>query len=175
MSTVAVSSRGRKPRQPGAQPTRSRVRGPVVLALAVGLVIATRTWVVTPYEVAGDSMAPTLEVGRTVYVDHVSKLWDDVDRQDLITFNGPEGLMLKRVVAVGGDTVEMYDAVLHVNGIALDEPYVDERTLDGVFFRTVTVKEGHVFVMGDNRFDSIDSRTFGPVPEADIVGKILRP
>ena len=120
-------------------------------------------------------MAPTLEVGRTVYVDQVSKLWDDVDRQDLITFHGPDGLMLKRVMAVGGDTIEMYDSVVIVNGVPLEEPYVDERTLDGIFFRTIEVKEGEVFVMGDNRFDSIDSRTFGPVAESDIDGKVLNP
>jgi signal peptidase I len=147
----------------------------VVVALAIGLVVAARTWVITPYEVAGDSMAPTLEVGRTVYVDQVSKYWDDVDRQDLITFNGPDGLMLKRVMAVGGDTIEMFDSVVIVNGEPLEEPYVDERTLDGVFFHTEVVPPGHVFVMGDNRFDSIDSRSFGPVAESDIVGKILKP
>jgi signal peptidase I len=147
----------------------------VLLALTLGLVIAARTWVITPYEVAGDSMAPTLEVGRTVYVDQVSKYWDDVDRQDLITFHGPDGLMLKRVMAVGGDTIEMHDSVVILNGVSLEEPYVDERTLDGVFFHTVEVKEGQVFVMGDNRFDSIDSRTFGPVAESDIVGKVLNP
>jgi signal peptidase I len=83
--------------------------------------------------------------------------------------------MLKRVMAVGGDTIEMHDSVVILNGVSLEEPYVDERTLDGVFFHTVEVKEGQVFVMGDNRFDSIDSRTFGPVAESDIVGKVLNP
>lgn len=175
MSVATVSARGRKARQPTGGAPRRRLRGPVAVALALGVVLAARTWVVTPYEVAGDSMTPTLEVGRTVYVDQVSKLWDDVDRQDLITFHGPDGLMLKRVMAVGGDTIEMYDSVVIVNGAPLEEPYVDERTLDGIFFRTIEVKEGEVFVMGDNRFDSIDSRTFGPVAESDIVGRIVRP
>lgn len=176
MSVMAVSSRGRHAQQDTHGGRRRRPsRGALVAVAAVGLVLAARTWALTPYEVAGDSMAPTLPVGQVVYVDHVSKLWDDVDRQDLIVFEGPDGLMLKRVIAVGGDTFEMYDSQVLLNGEPLEEPYVDERTLDGVFYHTVEVDEGEVFVLGDNRFDSIDSRTFGPVKEADIVGKIIRP
>lgn len=177
MSLAAMRRPGRKPGHPiEGTPPRRRGLGLLLVVVAIGLVLAARTWVFTPYQVASDSMAPTLQVGRTVYVEHLSTLWDGIDRQDLVTFIGPEEeLMLKRVVAVAGDRVEIYDAVLNVNGVPVEEPYVDPATLDGIFFGPVTVPDGSVFVMGDNRFDSIDSRNFGPVAESDIVGRIVRP
>lgn len=158
-----------------ARPRRGLPRPVELLILALVVICALRLWVVTPYRVASDSMAPTVTQGQTVLVDRVSLRWDPVDRQDLVVFDGLEGRMLKRVVAVGGDRVEILDAVLHVNGAAVVEPYVDTASLDGVYFGPVQVPEGTVFVLGDDRFDSIDSRMFGPVRLADVTGRVIDP
>ncbi|GGK83431.1 signal peptidase I [Ornithinimicrobium pekingense] len=144
-----------------------------VLLLAV--VLAARTWVVTPFEVVSDSMAPTLPEGSTVLVDRLTPIWEDPGYQDLVLFDSPDGPVIKRVVGLEGDTVRIEDAVLHVDGEPVHEPYVDLRTLDGVFFGPVVVGEDEVFVLGDNRFDSIDSRTYGPVPLEAVRGRVIDP
>lgn len=160
---ASTSPRGR------AEVTRWLVAGIVVLlALA-----ALRTWVVTPFTVASDSMSPTLPTGSTVIVERLSRHWREVHRQDLVLIDRPDGPTVKRVVGVGGDRIEILDAVLHINGEPVREDYVDSVTLDGVFFGPVDVPPGHVFVLGDNRFDSIDSRAFGPVSEELVKGRVV--
>lgn len=146
-------------------------------AFAVLLVVllAVRGWVLTPFEVVSDSMSPTLPVGSTVLVDRLSLDWTGVRAQDLVMINSVEGPTVKRVVGVSGDRVEILDAVLHINGTPVDEPYVDSVTLDGVYFGPVEVPRGHVFVLGDNRFDSIDSRSLGPIREERIEGRVIVP
>jgi signal peptidase I len=83
------------------------------------------------------------------------------------------GLLVKRVVGVGGDRVGLEDGELVVNGATVAEPYVNHRLLDGVYFGPVTVPAGRLFVMGDNRTDSTDSRSFGPVGGDAVVGRVV--
>ena len=80
---------------------------------------------------------------------------------------------IKRVVAVGGQRVAIRDAELIVDEQRVDEPYVDHASIDGVYFGPVTVPAGSVFVMGDRRETSIDSRAYGPIRTADIDGRML--
>jgi signal peptidase I len=138
-----------------------------VLAGAV-LVVSVRTVVAEPVRVSSDSMEPTL-VPRDVV--HVAEL----DRGDLVTFRGPRDgeQVLKRVVAIGGDSVAMLDAVLHVNSRRVEEPYVDFAHWDGTFMARVEVPPDAVYVLGDNRARSVDSRDYGPVPVSDIDGRVL--
>lgn len=144
-------------------------------AVVLMLVLAVRGWVLTPFEVVSDSMSPTLPIGSTIFVDRLSLHWSDVQAQDLVMLDDVEGPTVKRVVGLSGDRVEILDAVLHINGVPVDEPYIDSVTLDGVFFGPVEVPTGHVFVLGDNRFDSIDSRDFGPIPEGVVEGRVIVP
>ena len=144
-----------------------------VLVVAGIVVLLARQWVVTPYRVESDSMAPTIESDSTVYVSRVALMGGDLRPGELIAFDGPRGTMVKRVVGVGGDSVAIVDATLYVNGEPRDEPYTDPRALDGVFFGPVNVPPGHVFVLGDNRFRSIDSRAFGSVPLEAVKGRVL--
>ncbi len=141
-------------------------------AVVFVLLLAVRMWVITPFEVMSDSMSPTLPEGATIYVDRLVEP-REVAHQDLVLFDTAEGAVVKRVVGLPGDQIRIHDAVLHVNGVPVDEPYVDEITLDGVFFGPVTVPADHLFVLGDNRFDSIDSRDYGPVPFSAINGRVL--
>jgi signal peptidase I len=137
------------------------------------------------YEPSG-SMLPTIAIGQTVVVDvdaYVATpdpgdivVFEPVPaRGDIIAFpnpDQPDWLFLKRVIGLPGDTVEEVDGVVMVNGAPLDEPYTiaDKRTLG-----PWTVELGHLFVMGDNRPNSLDSRFpgFGQVALSDVSGKVL--
>ena len=81
--------------------------------------------------------------------------------------------MVKRVVALGGQTVALEDGELLVDGVAPYEPQVDLKGIDWMYFGPVTVPAGAVFVMGDNRFESIDSRTYGAIPLDDLMGRVV--
>ncbi len=121
--------------------------------------------------VDSDSMSPTLETGDLLLVDRTD---DDVARRDVVVAESPRdgSLLVKRAVAVGGDTVGIEDGVLVVNGESVCEPGVDPVLIDGSYFGPVTVPDGEVFLMGDNRDGSIDSRIFGAVPTTAVVGEV---
>ncbi len=146
-------------------------------AVGVPLVVAAvvlRMVFVDTANVLSDSMSPTLCTGDTVVLARLHN-GDRVQRNDIVTFPSPRDgeQTIKRVVATQGETVVIKDALLYVDGLVVDEPYVDHASIDGVYTETVTVPEGTVYVMGDDREVSIDSRVFGPVPTAVIDGRFL--
>ena len=145
-----------------------------VVAVAVAVVLI-RAVVVETVRIGSDSMAPTLRRGDTALLDKITLRVRDPRRADLVAFRSPQDgrLTVKRVIGVAGDVVELRDAVLYVNGVRADEPQVDLAADDGTWFGPVTVPAGAVFLMGDNRADSIDSRTYGPVPVAEVIGRAL--
>jgi signal peptidase I len=148
----------------------------VSLAWGIAIVLLLRTFVVEPFAVPSASMSPTLRPGDHVLVDKLAYRLGDPRRRDLIVFHQPRAdggeLLLKRVVAVGGDRVGIEDGVLVVDGRRVREPFVNRALVDSVYFGPVRVPEGEVFVMGDRREDSIDSRSFGPVRRELIVGRV---
>lgn len=142
-------------------------------AAGAALVLLARGEVVEVMRVESASMAPTLAVGQRVLVDKVSIRVRQPRRGDLVVFRGPRdgAPTLKRVVGVPGDVVEIRDAVLHVGGRAVAEPYVDHEAIDGVFYGPVTVPADALLVLGDNRGESVDSRDYGPVALAAVRGR----
>lgn len=149
-------------------------------ALCLGALLALRLWVVEPITVRSDSMEPTVPAGSIVWLDKAGPRLAGVPPGALVVFNGPdddempnEAVLLKRVVAAQGQTVAIRDGVLFVDGAEAREPYVNRRTIDGVYFGTVTVPPGHLFVLGDNRENSTDSRDFGTIPVTAIQGTVL--
>jgi signal peptidase I len=152
---------------------RLLLRAAVVLVAAVAAVLLLRAEVVAAVEIGSDSMAPTLRRGDTALLDKITLRVRDPRREDVVAFRGPQDgkLTVKRVVGVAGDTVEVRDAVLYVNGAEVDEPEIDIAADDGTWYGPVTVPPDTVFLMGDNRANSIDSRAFGAVPVADVVGR----
>ena len=146
------------------------------VALAVVLtaivLVGLRVVVVEPVRVTGVSMSPTLEKGQVVVVNKRDRI---PERGEIVTLRSPQNgeRTVKRVVGVGGDVVEIRDAVLFVNGVEVKEPYVDHKSIDALYYGPVTVSAGSVLVMGDSRADSIDSRTYGEVPLQDVTGTVV--
>lgn len=152
-------------------------RATVTVALAVAVVLAAatvRATLVVPVRVAGDSMEPSVGHGAVVWVWRPHRTPADLDRGDLVVFRDPTGaLALKRVVGLPRERVSVLDAVVHVDGRALDEPYADLEGVDGLYTAEVEVPVGHVFLLGDNRGPSVDSLTYGTVPTERLLGRVL--
>jgi signal peptidase I len=121
--------------------------------------------------VSAGSMTPTLEQGDLVVVDRTDR---DVVRRDVVVAESPRdgSLLVKRAVALSGDTVGIEDGVLVVYDEPICEPGVDPALVDGMFFGPVTVPDDSVFLLGDHRDGSIDSREFGAVPLSSVVGEV---
>ena len=153
----------------------------VTVALAIVLSLLIRSFVAHAFHVESGSMEPTLTPGDRILVN---KLSDNPSRGDLVVFNRPDGDLVKRVVALEGETVYFDEGLVKIDDKWLNEPYLSAGT--GTYARSAipncdptagfdgtgacTVPGGHVFVLGDNRGVSFDSRNFGPVPRDDLVG-----
>jgi signal peptidase I len=147
----------------------------VVLTVAAAFVLALliQQFLVKPFYVPSVSMEPTILVGDRVLAERLSIRFSPPKRGQVVVFRSPrnEGEdLIKRVVALEGDTVEVRDGRLYINGEAPEEPYLKEPAIEGAFRRTM-VPKGSFFAMGDNRNNSGDSRLFGPVPYDRILGK----
>ncbi len=122
------------------------------------------------FRIEGQSMEPNLHDGEYVLIDKVSYVLHPPQRGDVIVFLRPdEHDFIKRIIGVPGDTVEVRDGRVYVNGQALDEPYLNQPTRQNM--AVVKVGPGHYFVLGDNRNNSSDSRSFGAISVQDIVGR----
>jgi signal peptidase I len=123
--------------------------------------------------VRGSSMLPGIQDGDRILVEPWSYLLGPVERGDVIVLRyplDPEIDYIKRVIGVPGDRVSLAHGEVWVNGVALDEPYVE--AVDPSTVLSVEVAEGNYFVLGDNRPRSSDSRDFGMVPEAYVRGRV---
>ena len=151
--------------------------GPVLILglLLLVLLVPGRLLVAETFEIPSSSMVPTLQPGEHVLADKLAYRFGDPHRGDLVVFHSPRTgeVLLKRVVALPGDKVGIEDSALVVNGRRLSEPYVkDAALIDGEYFGPIHVPQGSVFVLGDRRSDSVDSRVFGPVPESALIGRV---
>lgn len=155
------------------RPLRLLVRAVAVLLVA----LAVRAFVAHPDVVESTSMAPTLREGDVVLAvrSPVADVHDGVDRGDLVVAREPGtgDAVVKRVVGLPGDVVEIADAVTTVDGREVAEPYVDRSRVDGLYWGPVTVPADAVLLLGDNRSRSVDSRDYGPVPLADVTDRVV--
>ncbi len=137
------------------------------------LVVAVLALGVTPVRVlhvSAGSMSPTLADGSVVLVLPAPR----VGRGDVVVADDPRGggPLVKRVVALGGQRVELADGVLLVDGSPVCEPLIDQSRVDGVYGGPWTVLPGQVFLLGDARGESVDSRVFGAVPLDTVHGRV---
>jgi len=131
--------------------------------------------------VDGHSMEPTFFGDDRLVVSRVHYLLGQPERGDILVFNSlrdselARGVMLiKRVIGLPGETVELRDQLMHINGAALDETYIkDEACRRRCNDQTWELAANEYFMMGDNRNNSNDSRSFGPVPLSKIVGRVI--
>jgi signal peptidase I len=153
------------------------------LLIAFGLAAIIRIFLFTPIVVDGESMMPTLVHGDKMIVNKIGYTIGEPDRFDIVVFHAPEKKdYIKRVIGLPGDEIKYQDDVLYINGEPFDEPYLDQykaEILDGTLTENFvieeklgskTVPEGYVFVLGDNRRKSKDSRMIGFVSIDEIIG-----
>jgi signal peptidase I len=175
---------------------RSRVAEDVALvAIAVTVAIVVRAFVAQAYWIPSGSMIPQLRINDRVVVSRLAYDLHQIHRGDIVVFKAPPALntvhgnggffrsilvalglaedhtvLIKRVIALPGETVSGRGGHVYIGDERLVEPYLPRGTYTSTF-GPVTVPPGDVWVMGDNRGDSEDSRYFGPIPERSIVGR----
>jgi signal peptidase I len=143
----------------------------VAFVLVFGFV---RPFVVEAYRIPTESMVPTLEVGDRVLAGKFMYRFFEPERGDIVVFDSvdeDDQTLIKRVVGVAGDEIQVQGGVLYVNDEAQEEPYLDDADQFRSYYGPTVVPEGHIFVMGDNRGNSADSRVFGPLPLENLKGE----
>jgi signal peptidase I len=152
------------------------------LLLTLIVFVAIQTFVAQPYQIQQQSMENTLMPNQYVLVDKLTPLFNGFSRGDIVVFNPPSGWVqdpsgapyIKRVIGIGGDTIDIHDGKVFVNSKAIDEPYVYSGQptvpLDPAK-HSWTLKANELFVLGDHRANSQDSRAFGPIDKSAIIGR----
>ncbi len=163
--------------------------GVVVVAILVAVLL--RTFVVATYSIPSGSMEPTLKIGDRIVVDKLSYHFHGVDRGNIVVFTTPSNEncagppvsdLVKRVIGLPGETISLHDGNVYINGRLLPEPFlppeVRHDTYPGPSNNAFALRQpyrvppGEVYVMGDNRPQSCDSRYWGPIRESTIVGEV---
>ena len=154
------------------------------LVLTFVIFLGIQTFVAQPFKVEQSSMEDTFAEGDYVLVDRLSALWSPYAQGQVVVFRPPANSThgtepyIKRVIGVGGDTVEVRpDGSVAINGVVIDEPYLFRNDADVVEPTEAedqerwVVPDGELFVMGDHRRMSADSRVFGPIPVSSVIGR----
>jgi signal peptidase I len=180
MDEITVVSQTEDETSPQGTPGRSSsVRGWVrwlrevleTILPAILIAVLINLFLAQPTRVHGQSMEPSLHTDQRLVVEKVSYRLHGPRRGDVVVFSVPqsEELLIKRVIGLPGETVEIRGGQVYVDGTPLDEPYLTQETRGR--FGPVTVPPLHVFVLGDNRSFSNDSRAFGVVPIENVLGR----
>jgi len=175
-----------------AEPRRRRWRRVLAELITISLVAVllaglVRTFVVEPFWIPSASMAPTLGVYDRILVQKAFFSWHDVREGDIVVFSqpprdhcpGPQGDLVKRVIALPGQTIYSSGNSIYIDGRRLAEPYLPRYDPAGPAIPDATsrhpyrVPPGEFYVLGDNRADSCDSRYWGPITGASIVGTVI--
>ena len=152
----------------------------VVIAVALLVAFVVRTFVIAHFVVEGESMYSTLDTNDRVFVNKLSYRLHDPNRGDVVVLHQVTGAserdLIKRVIGLPGESVEVRNCAVLIDGRVLNEPYLDPEVVTpidcgGDFVLDGVVPDDHVFVMGDNRGGSQDSRVIGPISEDDLVGR----
>jgi signal peptidase I len=152
----------------------------IMVAIVFGISFLLREFVIQGYKIPSGSMETTIMTDDTVFSEKVSFWFRDVEAGDIVTFNDPEiegRVLIKRVIATGGQTIDLRDGVVYVDGEALSEPYTQQlpsypltNSVENITY-PYTIAVGSIWVMGDNRTNSQDSRYFGAIKTEEVRGR----
>jgi signal peptidase I len=161
----------------GSRSGRNALEWIAIVAGALIVALVVKTFLIQAFFIPSLSMYDTLDKGDRVLVNKLSYRLHEIHRGDIIVFERPEGVpdngikdLIKRVIGLPGETIESRDGRVYVDGKPLDEHYLAEGVTT-VNLDRQTIPEDHVFVMGDNRGNSEDSRVFGPISDDLVVGR----
>lgn len=181
MDAVTVNDEGEADAAETREARRRRALLDWVIVIGIALLVAflVRTFVLAHFVVDGTSMATTLHDGDRVFVNKLSYRLHDPNRGDVVVLHELNGTserdLIKRVIGLPGETVEVRNCEVFIDGRRLEEPYLDPEVVTpgncGGDTAATVVPDDHVFVMGDNRAASLDSRNLGPIDEDDLVGR----
>ena len=175
------------------EPWRSVLDWTLSIAFAIVVVLAVKVEVANPYRVPTSSMEPTLHCARPgawcqsshsdrVVANRFIYRFRDPRRGEIVVFNTPaktsavcdeSGTFVKRIIGLPGEVVSERDGVVYIDGKRLDEPYVEPSLRDDRTARWPRVPPDSYFMMGDNRAHSCDSRDWGTVPRANLIGPVF--
>lgn len=145
--------------------------------IAIVIVVPIRMFVAQPFVVSGSSMFPTFEDKQYLIVDEISYILGQPNRGDVVIFKYPldtKKYYIKRIIGLPNDTVNIQGSDITITntenpeGFKLDQPFILNKSNDNAHYE---LKSNEYFVMGDNRTNSSDSRSWGPVPKKDLVGR----
>jgi len=178
-----------KPPAKKRRPAKVVTEWVAIIAVALVLALAARQWVFQTFSIPSESMVPTLDVGDRIVVQKIFWSWHDIKQGDIVVFSrpphdtqctGPESEdLVKRVIALPGQTIYSASGKVFVDGRQLNESYLPKpdplgRPIPGASAQhPYRVPAGDFYVMGDNRAVSCDSRYWGPVQGSTIVGKVV--
>jgi signal peptidase I len=195
LERLRVEAQGRGERSDAVRSFWKELPFLIVVALVVAVII--KTFLIQAFYIPSASMRDTLLEGDRVMVNKLSYRFGEPAGGDIIVFESPldpgdegeslvgavirhigealglstpDSALIKRVIATEGQTIEISENTVLIDGVPIAEPYLNDRVQMGDF-GPLTVPDGYVFVMGDNRNQSEDSRRFGPVPVSDIIGR----
>ncbi len=155
---------------------RLLLEGLLVITIAFPLAIGLHTFVTQVYAISGHSMEPTLHDGERVVVDKIRPAIGELQRGDLVIFVSPEDPsknLIKRIIAIEGDEVELVGDKVFINGEPIEENYIHRTLFPDRPGEVTIVKPDHFFMLGDNRPQSRDSRQFGLIPGQLIRGRVV--
>ena len=175
------------------QPWRTIIDWIVTIVGAILIVLAIKQWIVNPYRIPSSSMEPTLHCARPAsgcearFSDRVLACrfcyWFHSPRRgDIVVFRVPSiakvrcgagGVFVKRIIGLPGELWSEKNGYVYINGKKLNEPYIQADRRDYQTNHSVRIDKGMYFMMGDNRASSCDSRVWGTVPRANIIGKVF--
>lgn len=149
-----------------------------VIVFAAILTFVLRSFVIEAFQIPSGSMIPTLQIGDRLLVDKIVCKFTGFHRKDIVVFIPPpeartpetgDSDYIKRIIGVPGDKIQVSNGIVYLNDKPQDEPYIAEKP--NYNFGPVTVPEGELFVMGDNRNNSFDSHAWGFLPQKNVEGR----